>query len=275
MANEPIQSAAPIAASADPAPAAAPVASAAVDSPAPATAESAAPAAEVVTTFLDKAPETPAAEASAAPEKSVDPAPPISPEKPAEGDKTPEAPKDEGDKTAEPAPLPVYEPWTLPENVTLDEKLSGEFNNLLGEFQSTTKADQAYVQKFGQTLVDKHIAGLNDAVTRRDAAYTAAWQNQTDGWRESFIRDPEIGGKRQETTVRLANEFIDTHGGTDEQKEAFRAVMKQTGLGVHPEVLRLLSNAMNKYSEGRPLPANPPSNRFVSRPQKMYGPKTS
>lgn len=271
MANEPTESAAPVSASET----AAPVTESVVIP----SSESSAP----ITTFLDgeSAPVTPASEPveipavepSAVPE--VEPAPVIAPtpeiEKPVEGDKPLEA---KPDQTVEPAPLPVYEPWVVPETITLDETLSGEFNQMLGELQNSTKAEQAFVQKFGQTLVDKHIAVVGETVDRLHEAYTHAWQKQTDGWRESFIKDPEIGGKRQETTIRQANEFIDTHGGTPEQKAAFREVMKNTGLGVHPEVLRLLSNAMNRFREGRPLPANAPRIATASKTQRMYGKKT-
>lgn len=219
-------------------------------------------------------------DASPAPTPVADKAPAPAETKPAEQnkapetDKKPEAQPNDGNKSEEPAPLPVFEPWTLPENVKLDDKESGEFNKLLGELQNTTKAEQAVFQKFGQTLVDKHVSAVTETVNRVHSAYNTAWQKQTDGWRESFVNDPEIGGKRQETTIRLANEFIDTHGGSAENKAAFRKVMEQTGLGVHPEVLRLLSNAMNRFREGRPLPANPPSNPAMSKTQKWYGKKS-
>lgn len=273
MANEPVQ---PAAQAAAPAPdvAVAPE----TQSTAPASEAVSAPA-EPITTFLDGAPAsveaTPAPAADPeAPAPVADPAPNPTPENPVEGDKPPEAKTDQGDKSDEPAPLPVYEPWTLPDDVKLDEVQSGEFSKLLGEFQNTSKAEQALVQKFGQELVTKHVTALNEGFDKLHKGYSNAWQQQTDGWRESFINDPEIGGKRQETTIRLANEFIDTHGGTPESKAAFREVMKNTGLGVHPEVLRLLSNAMNRYSEGKPLPANPPARPSATRPQRMYGKKT-
>lgn len=286
MANEPTESAAPVAAPAAPA-------------VAPST-ESAAPAAPTtsptdinpstgqtdagnpVTTFLDGAPPalpteapvetTPSVESPAAPETPAGAEPAKTDN--AEGAK-PEAPKDEGNKSAEPAPLPVYEPWKLPENITLDEKLSTEFSQMLGKFQNDTKADQAAVQEFGQTLVDRHTTALTDTIGRLHEAYTNAWQNQTDGWRESFIQDPEIGGKRQETTIRQANEFLDTHyPGSKEQLDTFRSLMKTTGLGVHPEMLRLLSGMMAKNREGSPVPAPQPKIPAPSRTQRMYGKKT-
>jgi hypothetical protein len=299
MANEPNTSAAPATGAAAPVPAApAPVAdSAAAPLPAADTSSTtnttpSAPVADTnpVTSFLDSGAPAPAIETQtatadtaplspdktpeAAPAKAAEPAKTPEPQKPAEGAKQPDATKDEGNKSAEPAPLPVYEAWKLPDNVKLDETQATDFNKLLGEFQNNTKAEQVSVQKFGQEMLDRHVNALNEGFTRLHKAYSDAWQTQTDGWRESFINDPEIGGKRQETTIRLANEFIDTHGGTPENKAAFREVMKNTGLGVHPEVLRLLANAMNGYREGRPVPANPPRVAQPSKTQRWYGKKT-
>lgn len=289
MAEEPINIAAPAAPAVDagtsvpsaPAPIDTPVPDTSI--PAPSTPDNGGETAptSTVTSFLDAAPKVAEAVTTAPAD-----AQPVVEAKPAEGDpktvepvKTPEQQTtseikdDKGSQSDEPAPLPVYEQWKLPEDLKLDEKDSTEFNTLLGELQNTTKSDGEVFQKFGQSLVDKHIAAVNTTVGRVHEAYQTAWQKQTDGWRESFIKDPEIGGKRQETTIRLANEFIDTHGGTAENKAAFREIMKQTGLGVHPEVMRLLSSAMSRMSEGKPLPANPPM-ASVSKTQKWYGKKT-
>ncbi len=190
-----------------------------------------------------------------------------------EGDKPVEAPKDLGDKSAEPAPLPVFEPWVLPEGAKLDEGKTAEFNSLLGEFQNASKAEQALVQKFGQTLVDKHTAALTETVGRLHEAYQQSWVKQTEDWKQAFISDPEIGGKRQATTVKQANEFISTHGGTPEQQTEFRNLMQTTGIGNHPAMIRMFANAMSRFSEGKPLPANPPVSA-PSKTQRMYGKKT-
>lgn len=190
--------------------------------------------------------------------------------KSAEGEKPAEDKKVEGDKSAEPAALPSYEPWVVPKGVKLDEKQSGEFNTLLGEFQNITKADQAEVQKFGQTLVDKHTAAVNETVGRVHGAYQQAWVKQTEDWKQSFVSDPEIGGKRQETTLASANEFIRTHGGTPEQQASFRKLMQDTGIGNHPDMIRILANAMSAFSEPKPVPAQAPVTK-VSKSQKFYG----
>lgn len=195
--------------------------------------------------------------------------------KPAEGDKpAAEVPKEEASQSDAPAPLPAYEPWTLPEGIKLDDKQSTEFNSLLGEFQNSTKAEQALVQKFGQTLIDKHVAQVSEELTRMHEAYQQAWLKQNEDWKEAFIKDPEIGGKRQETSVKAANEFITTHGGSTEQQAEFRKLMGTTGIGNHPAMIRMLANAMTKFSESnQPAPIHFAAEK-QSKSSKWYGKKT-
>lgn len=272
--------------SATAAPVAAPAISAAV-SPAPAV-EPVAPATAPITNTEPSAPVIPPAVTPAAAESPASVLPPTilgeAPKpadkpaevKPAEGEKPTEAPKEEPSQSADPAPLATYEPWTLPEGVTLDEAKAGEFNKLLGEFQSTTKAEQALVQKFGQELVERHVTELKGAVEKVHQGFQNAWTKQTEDWKQAFISDPEIGGNRQETTVAAANEFIATHGGTPEQQGAFRKMLQDTGIGNHPEMIRLLANARNsaQFTEGKPLPGNAPTPK-PSKSQKFYGKKSA
>lgn len=272
----PVQAAAPVAdAAGTPAPSAAPAASPTYTGSLLGGAPEPVKAAEPVTPAAEPVAVAPAEPVKAEePAKAAEPAKAVEPVKPAEGDKLPEAKKDESAKSVEPAPAPVFEPWTLPEGVKLDEKQTSEFNTLLGELQTTTKAEQAFVQKFGQTLVDKYIAAVNESVDRTKEAYNSAWVRQTEDWKESFVKDPEIGGKRQETTLKLANEFLDTHFGTPENVAKVRKVLFDTGLGCHPELIRGFANAMTRYSEGKPLAANPPVSK-PSRTARMYGIKTN
>lgn len=193
-----------------------------------------------------------------------------------EGEKPTEPKKDEASQSAEPAPLPIYEPWTLPDGIKLDDTQAGEFNKLLGEFQASTKAETAAVQKFGQELVSRHVAEVKESIERTHKTYQAAWLKQAEDWKQAFISDPEIGGNRQETTVAAANEFIVTHGGTPAHQTEFRALMQQTGLGNHPAMIRILANAKNspEFTEGKPL-AGAPVVAKQSKSQKFYGKKTA
>jgi len=183
----------------------------------------------------------------------------------------PEEKKEEASQSEEAAPLPTYEPFTLPDDIQLDENTLGEFTQTLAEFETLTKADHAEVQKFGQELVTRHIAEVQNAVQRLNESYAATWEKQKNDWKESFVNDPEIGGNRQETTISSALEFIRTHGGTDAHQADFRKLMDETGIGNHPAMIRILANAMEAKREGKPLPASQPIPSQRSKVNTRYG----
>lgn len=241
---------------------------------------------DAVAPVVSPSPEAPAVESTPKAETVIGEAmKPVEPVKAPEGEKTPEsaeAPKAEGEQKAtegqsdEPAPLPSYEPFTLPENVKLDDKRVGDFTNILGEFERTTKADHAEVQQFGQKAVDFHVAEVTKAVEGVEKTYQTLWEKQKTDWKDQLMKDPEIGGNRFQTTVDSALKFIRTHGGNEEQQASFRTLMDSSGLGNHPAMVRLLANAGMAMSEGKPLAAKSPAPSVAkSKVETMYGKRPS
>lgn len=182
-----------------------------------------------------------------------------------------EVKKDESKQSEEPAPLPTYEAFALPEGITFEDDKLNEFTKDLAEFETLTKADHAETQKLGQKLVDRHIAEVQNTITRLNEHYTNAWEKQKNDWKESFVKDPEIGGNRQDTTVKAALEFIRTHGGNETQQKEFRDLMETTGIGNHPAMIRMLAKANMNLAEGKPLPGTKPVPEANSKVQKRYG----
>lgn len=173
--------------------------------------------------------------------------------------------------TAEPevAPLPTFEPFTLPEGVTFDETKMGEFTKELGEFSINSKADQAEVQKLGQRMVERHVEELQ----RYTESLTNAWNKQKNDWKDSFLKDPEFTN-RTDTVVNSAIDTIAVYGGDTKQQNEFRDLMESTGIGNHPAMIRLLSNVMLAKVEPKPLAAPQiASSAKASKISKMYGNK--
>jgi hypothetical protein len=258
-----------------PAPSSGDAAASAVQTPAPVTAPVQAAPAE----------QPKAAEAQTAPaEKSILGAEVKPVEKPAEAahkpdDKAPGAPegepkKEEGSQSAEPAQLPAYEAFLLPEGVEVDQGKLSEFTKELGELQNLTKAEQKVMQEFGQKLVNRHVAEVQDTVKRLNDLYQNSWEKQKSDWKDAFEKDPEIGGPRRDTTVNAALEFIRTHGGSVEHQQQFRELMDITGVGNHPAMIRMLAKANMAMSEGKPLPGTKPATEPQSKVQRRYGKTT-
>lgn len=184
--------------------------------------------------------------------------------------------KEEGSQSDEPAPLPSFDAWVFPENVIVDQTRVGEFTKQLGEFALEAKLDPKVLQTFGQKLIDRHVAEVQTVAQKVAEDYDKIWKDQTKSWYDAFTKDPEIGGKRQDTTVNAAREFIRRHGGTDEQQTEIRTLMQKTGLGNHPALIRLFAKATIAMREPKAVPAQaPPVQQNKSRTQKYYGKKTS
>ncbi len=263
-----------------PAPVAAPAAPAVAETvsstPAPAapaapeavkTPEAAPPAATLLGAEPPKT-ETPAP-AETPPAEAAKPAE-VKSDAPVEADKAPEQKKEEAAQSAEPAPLPTYESFKLPDGVTADEKGLGEFTGILAEIE-LAKGDHAKMQEAGQKLVDRHIAEVQSALQRQSDFFVEAFTKQKSEWKTATENDQEIGGNRLNTSLGAANEFIRTHGGSAEQQQEFRDLMEKSGIGNHPAMIRMLAKANVAMREGKPLPAFKPESAPKSKIERRYG----
>lgn len=186
--------------------------------------------------------------------------------------KTEEAIKTDEGQSDEPAPPPpVYEAFNLPENMKVEEGILKEFTDILSKFETESKTKHELVQKFGQDAVDFYTKQIQKQTEDLTKFYSKSWDDQKVAWKDEFLKDPEIGGNRWQTTINAANEFIGTHGGTPEQQKAFRELMETSGLGNHPIMIRLLSNANRGLSEGKPLAASTPAPAAKSKTEALYG----
>lgn len=235
----------------------APVPAAPVEAPVVAQLTEAAPAPEAAPEPAP-APTTVLGEALKPAEAPVEPAPAEAPEA---------APQVVEGQSEEPAPPPTFEPFTLPEGVTVAPEQLTDFTGLLGQFETESKADHAKMQALGQQLLDRHLA----AVQRIQQAQLDAWESQKVAWKDAFMADPELGGPRAQTTVDSALQFIRTHGGTEAEQAEFAQLMNTSGLGNHPAMIRMLARAGRAMSEGRPLVASAPPKAPTSRTEKLYG----
>lgn len=181
-------------------------------------------------------------------------------------------------------PLPTYEDFKLPEGVTLDKNQISDFNKMLGDFEVKNKADHVAVQEFGQKAIDKYISEMQEATKRLHEGYQNSWQKQKNDWYEQFKADSEIGGNRLDTTSSLVRNAIESYGGSTEQKAEFRKLMKDTGIGNAPALIRTFANLSNEISrlkgkyesetgENQPkqLAGTRPNAPKLSKIEKRYG----
>lgn len=188
-------------------------------------------------------------------------------EKPAE-----EAEKEVSSQSDEPAPLPTYEAFKIPEDIKLDDERLSDFTKTLGEFEVATKASHDEVQKLGQSLVDRHLSEVQGALTRQMDSINKYWKDKKTEWVNEFKSDPDLGGKRYDTSISEAKEFLRTHLPTD-RLAAFYSALKETGMEAHPEMIRALISIKNSSTFKTPqqLTASKPVAENKSKIARRYG----
>lgn len=205
------------------------------------------------------------------------------------GDETPkdgksDDKKPEGDKAgakpeeASKVELPTYEPFKLPENINLDKEPMDAFTKILGEIE-TGKLDHTGMQDAGQKLIDLAAKSTVDSINRLNDYYVQIHENQKKEWFELAKNDPDLAGGDEKAFREMAgrlNGSIGEYAGTDAQKSEFRALMKDTGVGNHPALLRMLNNMQKKIDSytketgDRSVPAQAPAPSKVKPYQAFY-----
>lgn len=274
----------------------APVSAPVVDTPTPASESSSTPATDAPAATPDVVVETAPATEPAAEQTVIDAPAEVEVEnvlgddkEPAKKDDAPEkkdadvTKPDEAKPDADPAPLPAYD-FTIPENVSVEKEPLEAFTKLLGEIE-TSKLDHAALQERGQKLVDMHIKGVQESIQRLNDHYVQIHEANKKEWFEAFKKDPDLGNGNEDRTREIASnlrEAIGQYGGTDAQQAEFRALMKETGVGNHPALLRMLNNMdakIKKYTTeadngnggtNRIVPAARPAPSKVKNYQQFY-----
>ena len=173
----------------------------------------------------------------------------------------------------QPAVEPVAYEYKWPETLTINDEQRTEFNSILDSF----RADPV---KGTQGLVDLHARLVNDAV--QGAAkqlelrqYTTFNETRMD-WRNQMAADEEIGGSAIKTSrtnaLAVINRFVD-----EKHRPGLESMLYVTGVGDHPEFVRIL-NRIGKFMREPGLPPanfNPVpdggKNPGLSREQRLYG----
>jgi hypothetical protein len=176
-------------------------------------------------------------------------------EKPQAGEKT-------GEGEAKPPTPPAYDAWKIPEGIKLDDKQQGEFASELAEFETSTKADHAAVQAFGQKLIDRYVGEVQRIGEATQKAQRDAWSAFNESQIAEFKADPEYGGKREETSLSQARYVIDRML-PKQQADELIAMMSHTGMGNNLRLIGLLNKIYPFIAEPSPVQAS--ANRGVAR----------
>lgn len=151
-----------------------------------------------------------------------------------------------GDDAATGAPE-QYEAFQYPDGYEVDEAALAEFTGVVKALNLT--------QAQAQQLIDFDAQRYTVAAQQADAQMT----NLRAQWKSEIAADAEIGGAKYDQSMVAVAKTIDAFGSP-----TLRTFLNESGLGDHPEVVRLLAKVGDAISEDRLVSGegNRPSRRF-------------
>jgi hypothetical protein len=129
-----------------------------------------------------------------------------------------------------------YQPFALPDGVTLDEGLLAKAVPILKDL----KLDQAGAQKLVSFFAEQRQADLAGV----EQSITAAHVAQVQEWQAASRSDKEFGGPNLTKNLGIAKQALKTFG-TPELRQLFDGL----GISNHPEVIRAFYRVGGRLSE--------------------------
>lgn len=184
-------------------------------------------------TLMTEAANTTEGQASTTTETSATVAPIEGQQQPATEDQTTDAAKADGAKTEGKAETPPGAPdkyeLTLPDGVQMDDAGLTSFSELAKDLNLTQEAAQAMLGKMAPAMQARQ-AEVKQATM-------AEWETQSKG-------DKEFGGAKLTDNVALAQKALQQFGTPE-----LSTLLKESGLGNHPEIIRAFYRAGKAISE--------------------------
>jgi len=162
--------------------------------------------------------------------------------------KTAEEGKPAAEKTPEGAPE-KYE-FTAPEGKQYDSAVLEPF--------SAAAREAGLTQVAAQTLLDKMAPALAD----RQSEQVKAVQTQ---WLEASKSDKDFGGDKLQENLAVAKKAIDAYSTPE-----LKTLLNETGLGNHPEVIRMFFKAGQSLKEDTFVPGGGVPAEPADRAKRLY-----
>lgn len=124
-----------------------------------------------------------------------------------------------------------YSDFAIPDGMEVNKEMLDAFVPLAKDMKLT--------QEQAQKLVDLQVARAKQQVE--------AFEAQKSEWERQSKTDTEIGGVKFDENLALARKMIHQHGS-----DALRSMLDSSGLGNHPEVIRMLVKIGKQMTEDKP-----------------------
>ncbi len=123
----------------------------------------------------------------------------------------------------------------VPEGATMDPDGVAAFGKFARELNLSNEAAQKLMDKMAPTMAQRQQAAIDKAIQ---------------GWGESAKTDKEFGGQQLDQNLAVAKKALDAFGTPE-----LRELLVKSGLGNHPEVIRVFYRAGKAISEDGFVPA--------------------
>jgi len=159
---------------------------------------------------------------------------------------------------AAPEPFDI-EKITIPEGLSRDDALFGDFANVAKEHGLTGPVAQTLVD-----LAAKQVQTANQKLQ-------ASWDKQNADWQAEVRADKEIGGDKLSEVLQTFSKVASDPELSDPK---FREALAFTGAGNHPAIVRTLARWAKALSEGGPVRGTPAAatRQPVTLGEAIYGP---
>lgn len=134
-------------------------------------------------------------------------------------------------ETSDAAKAPVQYEFKTPDGSQLDPEVVTAFSEVARELNLTQEAAQKVLDRMTPKMVERQMAQI-EAVRSQ--------------WTEASRSDTEFGGDKLSENLAVAKRALDSFGTPE-----LRALLNESGLGNHPEVIRFMFRAGRSISEDR------------------------
>ena len=159
------------------------------------------------------------------------------------------AAKPEEKPAEQPEGAPEAYEFTPPEGHVLDDGVIGKFSEVAKELN------------LSQTNAQKVLDVMAPAIAERQQA---ALQTMTAEWADSARADKEFGGDKLQENLGVARKALDSFG-----TQELRALLEESGLGNHPEIIRFMYRAGSAISGDRYVGGSPTAGKAASGPKSF------
>lgn len=146
-------------------------------------------------------------------------------------------PADKAEPQTQAPEAPVEYAFKAPEGITLGE-IEGKAKALASELKLPPDKAQAFIDMAGE-LAANHAKTQTEAQLEQVRAEVSKWV-------ESAKVDPEIGGDKLKPSLASANAAVSKFGTPE-----LSALLKATGLGNHPEFIRVFAKVGQLIAEDK------------------------